>query len=112
MGKVYDRQLWRNGYRTAKLAQSPLCEMCKAQGRLVPADHVDHILAIAKGGDPWDMDNLQSLCLPCHSRKTATEDRQRPMRCDARGFPLDPMHHWNCEEIDGEGEGVKPTPRP
>ncbi|MBF0421907.1 MAG: HNH endonuclease [Magnetococcales bacterium] len=33
----------------------------------------DHITPIKSGGDRYSQDNLQSLCLSCHSRKTAVE---------------------------------------
>jgi 5-methylcytosine-specific restriction protein A len=41
----------------------------------VQATVVDHIKP--HQGDPelfWDSENLQALCAPCHSRKTASED--------------------------------------
>lgn len=47
----------------------PLCA-CGAA-----ATEVDHVRP--HRGDPdlfWDADNLQSLCKPCHSRKTVAED--------------------------------------
>ena len=69
--KKYDRRAWRDGLRVQKLRANPLCENCEAEGRAVVARHVDH-----KDGDS-DNDawaNLQSLCPPCHSRKTATHD--------------------------------------
>lgn len=47
------------------------------EGRTEPAVIVDHVKEIADGGDPYDWDNLQSLCLPCHNRKTAAERRRR-----------------------------------
>lgn len=31
---------------------------------------VDHIKALADGGEPYDEANLRSLCHPCHSRIT------------------------------------------
>ena len=55
-----------------------LCQECMRQGRLTPLkvrprDHaVDHITPKARGGTDED-DNLQSLCAPCHSAKTARE---------------------------------------
>ncbi len=51
-----------------------LCQHCLRKEILTPAREVDHIVPIAQGGARLDPDNCQSLCKPCHSRKTATED--------------------------------------
>jgi 5-methylcytosine-specific restriction enzyme A len=54
-----------------------LCQHClKNDGRMVPAEHVDHIVRFTSNADPLrtDLTNLQSLCRPCHSRKTVKED--------------------------------------
>ena len=62
--------------RATYLRSHPLCVVCKAAGRLTPAVIVDHI--VPHRGDQqlfWDTENnWQSLCRPCHSRKTASED--------------------------------------
>ena len=54
--------------RKMKLARRPMCECCGS-----PANEVDHIVALSRGGTNA-MDNLQSLCRSCHSRKTVAED--------------------------------------
>jgi len=77
--------------------------MCKKVGRKVPANHIDHIIPISRGGAPLDLANLQSLCLSCHNRKTNMMDRggnkSVPIKgCRVDGLPLDPDHWWN----DGE----------
>jgi 5-methylcytosine-specific restriction enzyme A len=64
---------WRE-LRGAKLAHDPWCERpgCKH-----PADEVDHIIPVAEA--PWlryEWDNLQSICAPHHTEKTA-KDAQR-----------------------------------
>lgn len=64
--------LWRK-VRAVYLASHPLCVDCQAKGLLTPALHVDHVLAIEKGGTN-DEANLQSLCHSCHSRKTVLCD--------------------------------------
>ena len=64
--KVYGR-LW-NRLRKIKLYRNPYCEIC---GKV--ATEVDHIVPIRKGGLN-ELDNLQSLCKSCHSRKTAKYD--------------------------------------
>jgi hypothetical protein len=79
------------------LGQHPLCgdresgsssqhSVCAASGRVVAATVVDHI--VPHRGDEsllHDVKNLQSLCKPCHDRKTALEDGGFKAR-DARRF--------------------------
>ncbi|MBW3010581.1 HNH endonuclease, partial [Acinetobacter baumannii] len=36
---------------------------------------LDHIVNVARGGTD-DESNLQSLCVPCHKKKTQQESRQ------------------------------------
>ena len=54
----------------------------------------------------WDESNWQSLCQPCHDRKTVgdgrwrrqswgEQHRRRYRGCDIHGMPLDPEHPWN-----------------
>ena len=57
---VLDRDGWR-------------CQQCGRAGKL----EVDHVRALEDGGDPYDMENLQTLCRSCHVRKTAGENRTR-----------------------------------
>ena len=68
----YQSRRWRS-LRSLKLQQNPLCEECEKNGILRPADMVDHIVPINKGGAPLDMNNLQSLCNRCHAIKTARD---------------------------------------
>lgn len=70
-GYGYKWQQARAGF----LAKHPLCVRCQALGRVVIATDVDHV--IPHKGDMalfWDRSNWQSLCAPCHSAKTASED--------------------------------------
>ena len=72
--------------------------MCSAQGKVVPATQVDHITPIVEGGDWFDADNLQSLCLVCHSQKTrGDEGKAVRMGASVDGVPLDPKHPWNAQ---------------
>jgi 5-methylcytosine-specific restriction protein A len=62
---------WRR-IRAAQLEAEPLCRECAKRGYVRAANEVDHI-----EGDTTKnvvMVDLQSLCKPCHSRKTAAED--------------------------------------
>lgn len=53
--------------RLVVLKRDPVCRAC---GRAASTD-VDHILPKRAGG-PDTLENLQGLCGPCHSRKTAS----------------------------------------
>lgn len=63
---LYRTAKWRNT-RKAVLSASPLCK-CGAI-----ATDADHIVPLAKGGAPYDLENLQALCRSCHGRKTYRE---------------------------------------
>jgi 5-methylcytosine-specific restriction protein A len=80
--KRYGRS-WKQ-LRAAFLAAHPLCEMCSAEGRLTPAEEVHHIKALKNGGTN-EAGNLMSLCKPCHSRITATENGGRQRKAEAHG---------------------------
>lgn len=45
---------------------------CRGCGVVTHELEVDHIINVAEGGSDDDS-NLQSLCIPCHQAKTATE---------------------------------------
>ena len=70
--EFYQSTSWRK-LRALKLEQAPMCEECLKAGRLTPAQMVDHIVPINKGGAPLDIENLQSLCNACHARKSAKD---------------------------------------
>jgi len=62
---------WRR-VSAAYRRRNPLCEMCKAAGRLRPAEEVHHMVPLADGGTHGE-GNLQALCKRCHSAITARE---------------------------------------
>lgn len=66
--------------RWTKLAKEfkqshPLCERCKAQGLIVAAEVVDHIIPFPVCQDFFDRNNLQSLCSHCNIAK-GNEDKK------------------------------------
>lgn len=64
------------GVRAKALARDGgLCQACKARGLVTIAAEVDHVVALDRGGDPLDLGNLQSLCIPCHEAKSKGERR-------------------------------------
>lgn len=61
---------WR-AIRERQLQREPLCREHGKRGEIRAATEVDHV----DGNDADSSDgNLQSLCGPCHSRKTAREN--------------------------------------
>jgi AAA domain-containing protein/HNH endonuclease len=63
--------IWRR-LRREHLRMEPLCRTCAGRGRVVLATDVDHVIPRRQGGRD-EHANLQSLCHPCHSAKTARE---------------------------------------
>ena len=86
-----DGKAWRR-LRAVILGERPLCQHCLDRGVIEPATEVDHV-----DNDPTDNrpEALQSLCKPCHSRKTQRAMGKRvSYGCDSKGMPLDPSHPW------------------
>lgn len=65
--KRYGRA-WKR-IRDRYIEAHPLCEECKRNGILTPAEEVHHITPLSKGGGN-ERSNLMSLCKSCHSRIT------------------------------------------
>jgi 5-methylcytosine-specific restriction protein A len=71
---------WRK-LRAIVLREQPMCPVCEAEGKLVPAVDVDHIDNDASNNA---RDNLMGLCRPHHSVKTNVDHYGRRVRgCDA-----------------------------
>ena len=97
---LYCTKRWRK-IRAVHLSLQPLCAICAQQGKVTPANIVDHIEPHRGDMDKFWAGPLQSLCKTCHDRhKKMQESCGAVMGCDADGIPLDAGHWWN----DG-GEG-------
>lgn len=70
----YSSKRWRR-VRKKKLSRQPLCEHCLCWGLITPAKIVDHRTPIDQGGEKFDLNNTQSLCVGCHNEKTAKDGR-------------------------------------
>ena len=59
--------------RKRKLEVDPLCLECQRNGYTMTATQVHHIVPFHGPTDPllYDWDNLESICGPCHVRKSA-----------------------------------------
>ena len=73
--RIYDSARWRYNIQPTKLRNDPMCQACTYAGRAVPAVVVDHWVSLARGGDPWKMDGLVSLCREHHDIKSKAEHR-------------------------------------
>ena len=69
-----DRKRWGAVRRLVLIRDSYRCKQCKRAGRL----EVDHVRPLNKGGDPWELSNLQTLCRGCHIAKTRGEQSKPP----------------------------------
>ncbi len=108
----YNTTTWAR-LRAAHLSIEPLCRGCRAEGRLSPANTVDHVVPINKGGPAFPgHDGLASYCGPCHSAKTARGAEAGAIRstkprrgCNPDGTPLDPSHPWHKESLGAGASG-------
>ena len=71
---------WRK-IRDAYIKAHPFCENKLHQGMGIPAVVVDHIKPLVDGGTNAE-NNLMSLCLSCHAKKTDLQTK----RHDGRGI--------------------------
>ena len=70
MGRLHGTEYWR---RRAKLQLKlePLCRMCLAAGKIVPATCADHIEPHYGDANKFILGPLQSLCTACHSDRAS-----------------------------------------
>lgn len=91
--------------RARRFRMHPICAHCKAEGRIIATDEIDHVKPLFQGGADDD-DNVQGLCRRCHAIKSAKERGARATYgSDANGFPLDPQSHWNRPQAARPGGG-------
>ena len=73
--KFYNSRQWKECRDSYISSVHGLCEHCFERGKSEPGYIVDHVIEISpiNISDPsvtLNHDNLQYLCLPCHTRKT------------------------------------------
>lgn len=69
---IYNTPRWKK-LRAFKLSRDPLCERCKAKGRVTAASEVHHMTSFMTTSDlkkrdalAYALDNLESICRQCH----------------------------------------------
>lgn len=74
---AYERGYTSKWRRLSKLylKSHPLCAECQRHGKVTVAAVVDHIVPHRGNAQlMWSESNWQSLCKPCHNKKTGTHD--------------------------------------
>lgn len=66
-----DARQWGKARRAAIKRDGRRCTRCGLKGSL----EVDHILPLDGQGDPYNLDNLRTLCRACHREITAKARR-------------------------------------
>ena len=83
---------WSRVRNVVYLRDGGICMKC---GRRVSRDsfHVDHIVPLAKGGDEWDLDNLELSCPECNLKKGTGEEAEPDTARPKRGMMMweDPL---------------------
>ena len=82
---IYTSARWI-ALRDAHRLSHPCCELCERRGIYRPVDVVDHVKEISQGGEPFDPENLMSLCSECHHIKTGKEAKKVSKRRKNNGF--------------------------
>lgn len=110
--QLMNSRRWRE-LRTAKLANNPLCERCKAEGYVSAAQCVHHIVEVESGRTDdecrdlcFRWTNLQSLCYQCHAeihkRNGKGTKQNHKQREDER------LSQWLARHRGSEGEEKNP----
>ena len=75
--RFYGSARWKKIRAMIMKRDGGLCQQCAREGKITPADMVDHIVEIKDGGCATCEENLESLCNACHAKKTARERSRR-----------------------------------
>jgi 5-methylcytosine-specific restriction enzyme A len=91
----YGHKRWRR-MRQQQLDAEPLCVICKRNGKITPANIVDHVERHFGNPEKFWNSKLQSVCRNCHEiRKKFIESRGYDRAIGTDGWPIDPNHPAN-----------------
>ena len=72
---------WRKLSEQAKRRDDYMCQECLSKGIYTIGNVADHIIEVKDDWDRrWDINNLQTLCVKCHNKKTREEKAKRNHR--------------------------------
>lgn len=75
-GSIMNNAEWASVRKRAINAYDHRCNICgteldaKAKPYTRTSIEIDHIIPISRGGSPYDLNNLQVLCMVCNRRKS------------------------------------------
>lgn len=72
--KLYSTAFWKQK-RKEQLSRKPLCASCLLEGRVVQAEHIDHVFPHRRDDLKFRFNLFQSLCASCHTNKTIEENK-------------------------------------
>ena len=72
--KLYSTAFWKK-QRVIQLSKKPLCASCLLEGRVVQAEHIDHVFPHRQDNSKFKNNLFQSLCASCHTLKTQEENK-------------------------------------
>lgn len=76
--KIYNSKKWKDVRVKALVRDEFMCVSCRKNNIDTQAEEVDHIIELQDRIDlAFELDNTQSLCRPCHSKKTHEEKQNR-----------------------------------
>lgn len=74
----YNSSDWQCVREHALIRDHYLCVRCFKEKKLVPADMVHHIIPLRDDRDKGlDLDNLESLCHPCHNKEHGGKEKAK-----------------------------------
>jgi hypothetical protein len=89
--KIYSSARWQK-IRAQVLRDEPVCHWCHRR----PATEADHLIELARGGDPFERSNLVGACKPCNSaRGSAMQAKQNARRKQPAVFKSGKIPTWN-----------------
>jgi hypothetical protein len=106
--KYYKMRFWKKR-RLQQLCNEPLCAMCLAMGKAVPATVVDHVVPHKGDWNRFRLGALQSLCKVHHDgAKKRDEGKAYSSQIGPDGWPIDPEHPVYTGDLNPIGRGNDP----